>query len=270
MPVLRVPLTVPTREGGVLDGVLSRPAELALTGEDAVAAPSGARPPLVVVSHGFRSDLTRTQPVADDLAEAGAATYRFTFRGGSAAGDMTGMSVLTEIADLADVIDAALAGSASGEGEWGAVDATRLALVGQSQGGAVSLYTAARRPESVASVVAWYPALCITDDLHRGLGSLDAVGETFTWMGQLLGRRYAADVWDLDVDAELARVTAPTLLVHGTHDPLVPLTWSERAADVIPDARLLRVNGAQHGFHATDLATALVATRAHLARTGIL
>ena len=52
---------------------------------------------------------------------------------------MTDASLLTEIADLDTVVDAARAGAAAGEGPWAAIDPERLVLLGQSQGGAVVL-----------------------------------------------------------------------------------------------------------------------------------
>lgn len=44
----------------------------------------------------------------------------------------------------------------------------------------------------------------------------------------------------------LARVTAPTLVVHGAQDTLVPRVHAETYASEIPDARLVDVEGAAH------------------------
>ena len=48
--------------------------------------------------------------------------------------------------------------------------------------------------------------------------------------------------------AQLADITAPTLVVHGTHDPLFPIEHGEALAREIPKARLLRVPGLGHQF----------------------
>ena len=48
--------------------------------------------------------------------------------------------------------------------------------------------------------------------------------------------------------AQLADITAPTLVVHGTHDPLFPIEHGEALAREIPNARLLRVPGLGHQF----------------------
>ncbi len=48
--------------------------------------------------------------------------------------------------------------------------------------------------------------------------------------------------------AELRRITAPTLVVHGTSDPLFTLPHGEALAREIPDARLLPLEGMGHGY----------------------
>lgn len=45
---------------------------------------------------------------------------------------------------------------------------------------------------------------------------------------------------------DLEELSVPTLLVHGREDPLVPLEWSERAADLIPEAELEVVENCGH------------------------
>ena len=254
--------------GEPLDGVLGLPSG---PPPDPSAGHADGRVPLAICCDGVAASLAATNDVADHLNQVGLATFRFTFRGRWPGGDMTDASLLTEVADLDAVVDAARAGAASGEGPWAATDPERLVLLGQSQGGAVVLLAAARRPRLFAAVVAWHPALSIVDDLHRGLGSLDKVGETFSWMGQTLGRRYAADVWDLDIYTEIAGYTAPVLIVHGSDDLVVPYRYSERARTTYPDAELVRIDGAGHGFdEGPQEQQALAATVGYLQRVGVM
>ena len=61
------------------------------------------------------------------------------------------------------------------------------------------------------------------------------------------------------VDAKLAALRVPTLLIRGSRDPIAPQTWLDRAADLIPGARALTVDGAAHNVVTTagpDTATA--------------
>jgi pimeloyl-ACP methyl ester carboxylesterase len=49
-----------------------------------------------------------------------------------------------------------------------------------------------------------------------------------------------------DLDASIAEIAVPTLVFHGTEDPLFPLPHGEALADAIPDARLVRLEGVGH------------------------
>jgi pimeloyl-ACP methyl ester carboxylesterase len=48
--------------------------------------------------------------------------------------------------------------------------------------------------------------------------------------------------------AELRKISAPTLVVHGTADPLFPLPHGEALAREIPNARLVAIEGMGHGY----------------------
>ena len=54
----------------------------------------------------------------------------------------------------------------------------------------------------------------------------------------------------LDIEAAAARVAAPWLIVHGTHDEAVPVAEAERLAGAQPRAVLERIEGAGHTFGA--------------------
>jgi pimeloyl-ACP methyl ester carboxylesterase len=45
---------------------------------------------------------------------------------------------------------------------------------------------------------------------------------------------------------DVRRIGVPTLVVHGTHDPLFPLPHGQALAASIPDARLLVIEGMGH------------------------
>ncbi|MDO9395357.1 MAG: alpha/beta hydrolase [Herbiconiux sp.] len=66
--------------------------------------------------------------------------------------------------------------------------------------------------------------------------------------------------------AQLAEVAAPTLVVHGTADPLFPIGHGEALAREIPDARLLPVPGLGHQFPPPETWALIVpAVLAHVA-----
>jgi Nitrile hydratase beta subunit/alpha/beta hydrolase fold len=53
----------------------------------------------------------------------------------------------------------------------------------------------------------------------------------------------------------LSSIIAPTLVIHGTADPMFPAEHGEALAHDIPDASLMRLDGAGHGIHPADRET---------------
>ena len=132
-------------------------------------------------------------------------------------------------------------------------------LAGHSLGALVSVRVAALRPELVRRLVLISPPgvgpprspLTYAWPLARTmLGSRPSFLVRLTYDGLRAGPRNLArgglHVARADVTAELAAVTAPTLLVWGARDGVVPIgeasIWLER----MPDARLIVIPGAGH------------------------
>ena len=63
----------------------------------------------------------------------------------------------------------------------------------------------------------------------------------------------------------LGAIAVPTLVIHGTADPLFPIAHGEALAEEIPGARLMRLEGAGHGLERADHDAV---ARAILAHTG--
>lgn len=265
---LSTPVAGGTNAGGMDSADSPGPLVHSLVYVPRAAAAGRVRAPLVVCCHGLGESGLRVAGIAQRFAAAGAVAVVPSFRGGGAptAGPTTGMSVLTEIADLEAVLDAA--------GAWPFVDTGRTALFGRSQGGLVAALAASRRPTQVGALVLWYPALRLPESMRARFGPASAAPRTFTHRVEgrdiALGSRYAADARGLDVDAELARLRIPVLLVHGERDADVPISVSEDAARLLPDARLVRVPGAAHGFGDERLADAVARTESFLTWCEIL
>ena len=77
------------------------------------------------------------------------------------------------------------------------------------------------------------------------------------WYPQGVARQMAAIVADGDRRGMLKKIKAPTLVIHGENDPLVPIAGGRDTADNIAGARLLTIPGMGH-----DLPLALVDTLA--------
>jgi pimeloyl-ACP methyl ester carboxylesterase len=66
----------------------------------------------------------------------------------------------------------------------------------------------------------------------------------------------------------LSSVAAPTLVIHGTADPMFPLAHGQALAEEIPGAKLLTLEGAGHGVDQADWETIARAILAHTADRG--
>jgi pimeloyl-ACP methyl ester carboxylesterase len=60
------------------------------------------------------------------------------------------------------------------------------------------------------------------------------------------GRQLAAIIASGNRTSELGRITSPTLVIHGTHDPLVAPSGGRATARAIPGARLTMIEGMGH------------------------
>ena len=67
------------------------------------------------------------------------------------------------------------------------------------------------------------------------------------------------------VHAPLSTIAAPTLVVHGSADPMFPVEHGEALADEIADAKLLTLVGAGHGVDRSDWETIVGAIVEHTA-----
>lgn len=201
--------------------------------------------PLVILAHGFGGNRGGVKGYAKVFAERGIAAYIFDFIGGGehikSDGKMTDMSVLTEAEDLAVILDNLKADSHFNTGQ--------IFLFGESQGGFVSTYVAALRPADVAGLVLLYPAFVLHDDARRRTPDPERIPDTMKLLGKTIGRIYNKDVLSFDIYALMPQYSGKTLIIHGSADSIVPLSYSERAIKTFPDAKLITLDGAGHVFY---------------------
>ncbi|SCG69867.1 alpha/beta fold hydrolase [Micromonospora halophytica] len=139
-----------------------------------------------------------------------------------------------------------------------------VCLVGHSFGAEVAAALAARRPDAVRALVLAGPTSDPAARTRHGLFGrwlVDTVREAPLQAPILL-----RDVWDArpwrvyatlahsvhnPIEEDLVRVTAPTLVVTGSRDPVVPPAWRSQVARLVPHARPLAVPGAAHNVATT-------------------
>jgi pimeloyl-ACP methyl ester carboxylesterase len=197
-------------------------------------------------------------------------------------------------------------------------------IVGVSMGGMIAQMVAAEHPESVRSLVSimsttgnrWkgQPAFGVyryllgqaPDDRHgyveymaglfKAIGSQGLPQDTERVRDAMArsydrghdpagpGRQLGAIIASGDRTAELARISAPTLVIHGSKDRMVALSGGKATAQAIPGARLTVIEGMGHDLpeaawpqlipaiadhaHAADSAGADLAQRADGAGSG--
>lgn len=210
--------------------------------------PSGKeKAPLVILSHGFGSDHNRLMDHADYYCSRGLAAYAFDFCGGGygsrSDGTMLEMTVLTEAEDLNAVIDYFKKDSRFSE----------IFLMGGSQGGFVSAYVSAMRPEDIRGIVLEFPAIVLQDDARRRANPDGSFPETSTVMGNTISRKYNEAAIAFDLYDMMPAYSGKVLILHGDQDPIVPLSYSERAKDAYPNASLVVLPGEKHGFQGAAL-----------------
>ena len=200
--------------------------------------------PLVVLSHGFANSMDNVRGLGKTLCKIGFASFIYDFIGGGmnikSDGQMTEMSVLTEAKDLNTILDELI--------EDERINVDNIFLLGQSQGGFVSTYVASIRGD-IKGLIDYYPAFCIRDDAEKQYASVDQVPDTYSVLGfATVGKIYYIDAVSFDIYEVMENYEGNTLLMHGTSDNVVPISYSQRASETIPNCEYIVYEGQGHGF----------------------
>lgn len=238
-------------------------------------AATGEGPPLVRTANWLsQMDLERTVPEFTHWFEGltrGRRLIRYDERGYGLSDWTTGFTLDEWIEDLDAVADAA--------------GLDRFPLLGVSQGGPLAVAYAARRPERISRLVlnAAYARGRLAqagNAAERDEAALDLKLTLAGWHAQnhsyqrFFGAQFFADdtpeKWDmftsfqrrsvstangarfleeqtrLDVVDLARKVRCPTLIVHSRDDPRIPLSQATELAELIPDSRLVVLDGRNH------------------------
>lgn len=201
--------------------------------------------PLVVLAHGFTATVRVWSPYALLFTRMGIACYAFDFCGGSldsrSDGSMTQMSVATECSDLTAVLDDMQRGQ-------DIVHISSLYLMGESFGGLVSASVAPSVSEEIGGLILLYPAFNAEDEAEADYGGGAPIPQYPQFLGTTVGQRFVEDLLGYDTYARIAAYTGKVLIFHGDRDGIVPLSYSERAAEVCEDAELTVYPEGVHGL----------------------
>lgn len=167
----------------------------------------------------------------------------------------------------------------------------RFPLLGVSQGGAVAIAYAARRPERVSRLVlagayARGRLVRARDDTEREAAAIDLEVARVGWRHQdpgflrvfasqflpdrttrdwddfiafqrqttspANGVRFLEEFANIDVSHIAHRVRCPTLILHSRHDARVPAAQASELAGLIPDSRLVILDSSNHLLTASE------------------
>lgn len=205
--------------------------------------------PAIIICHGFMANQNSVKHYAEFMANLGWAAFIFDFCGGGLGtisdGEQVKMSVLTEVEDLISVINYVK--------QRDDVDAEHISIMGCSQGGVVCALTAARLKGDIERLILFFPAFCIPDDARRGkmlFARFDPenIPPVVSHFPMKLGDVYVKAVKDMNIYDEIRGYEGPVLLVHGTKDEIVNISYSRKAREVYKQCEYLEIEGAGHMF----------------------
>jgi uncharacterized protein len=189
--------------------------------------------PAVVVLHGWGGNAALMLPLAPHLHRAGFHTLVLDARNHGFSEHDRFMSMPRFAEDL-EVAAAWLDAHP---------DVTTIGVIGHSVGAGAAILSASRREglSAVVSVSSFsHPGEMMREQMNRIPGPL--LDLLLNYIQRLIGFRFD----DIAPRRRIVSVTAPTMLVHGDSDEVVPLRSLEELAAARPDAEVVIVEGGGH------------------------
>ena len=211
----------------------------------------GQKCPVVIQMHGFSGNKGGMHElIADKLVKKNIASVRFDFNGhGESEGLFQNMTVPNEIEDAKAVYDYVAS----------LPFASKIGLLGHSQGGVVASMTAGELgDDKVSALVLMAPAAVLREDAIRGntfgkmydpLNLKEDYVELFG--GLKLGKNYIETAFSLPIYETAAGYQGPAAIFHGNNDKVVPYTYGERYHKIYPLSEYHYLPGEDHGFSQT-------------------
>lgn len=203
--------------------------------------------PAVILCHGFDSNKNHELMFGlwDIISRAGFVCLRFDFTGhGESGGSFKEFTISQEVRDVRSAIEFMK--------KSGVVDEKRIALVGFSLGASVSLLTSVKEKIKCVAEIAGIARL---EDFIRSKFSDYQISE---WKRRGYIQFHNFDELSVDVLNDIHRhdvlpsvkdIKCPLLIVHGTHDSIIPF---ENAREIFNHAndpkRLELIDDAEHFF----------------------
>lgn len=200
--------------------------------------------PAVIIGHGYNGSHLDWTEECSYFAEKGYIAYAYDFRGGSnrskSSLKTTEMTMETEVSDVCAAFDEISA--------FPTVKKDRVFLMGGSMGGFASALAAEKISDRAAGMILYFPALCIPDNWRENYPEDSTVPETLDFWEMRIGGDYIRGAKNIQTFERIGHFSGPVLLLHGTEDEVVPISYSEKAVQTYPKAELVSLPGEKHGF----------------------
>lgn len=221
-----------------------------LTLRGALVLPSNKTSKLVILLHGFASDMGYTNDsllyqLSKQLNQVGIATLRFDFNGhGKSDGKFEDMTVLNEIADAKAALDYARA----------IPQIKKIMLLGHSQGGVVASMLAGYYPDLIQKLALLAPAASLKTDAQKGV----LQGASYnpkqipicltTIKNKKVGGFYLRTTQTLPIFEVAQHFAKPVCLIQGNADQIVAPKTANAYNDIYKNCTFNLLAGTDHGL----------------------
>ncbi|KAK3854783.1 hypothetical protein Pcinc_038758 [Petrolisthes cinctipes] len=144
----------------------------------------------------------------------------------------------------------------------------KYSLLGWSDGGISAMMLAATFPQHVERMVLWGSNAYVAEEdvkIYNGIRDVNKWSERMRApLEAVYGKEYFKAAWEGWVDIltkifkekdgdlcreDLAKISCPTLIVHGAKDPMVPLYHPHYLRDNIKNSQLIMMENGKHNIH---------------------
>ncbi|MDO4188473.1 MAG: alpha/beta hydrolase [Lachnospiraceae bacterium] len=208
---------------------------------------SNEKMPLVILIHGLTGQMDEAQleGVRDAANDNGMACLRVDMYGhGKSDGDFSNHNIMEWVSEILFIID------------YGrSLDfVTDIYLSGHSQGGLAVMLAAAAKVDQIKSLILISPATNIVYDAKKGIFfgtkfEQNNIPESIVfWEEYIIKGNYLRVAKMINVDEAIAAYDRPVLVVHGTNDESVDVSYGIEVAKKYKNSTLKLIEGDSHCF----------------------
>lgn len=198
---------------------------------------------IVVMFHGFTGHKNENaymfRNLARGLEQLGIASVRFDFSGsGDSDGQFKDMTYFTELEEAVSIM------------KWTkeVYPKARMFALGFSLGGAVLAQASLQVKDLLERIVLISPAGSIKNSFKNLIDNKPRVGNCVDMGGYLMSVAVYETIKDFDFYQNLEKFDKQVLIIHGEKDQAVPLEYGVRYREIYPNAKMITIPEAPHGY----------------------